>query len=688
MDISNARFASPEMGVGAGAGSNVVTTDRFQQLQSELDARTRQQTAVAELGQAALTRVDVSLLIGQACALAADTLAVDICRMLEWLPDRQRLGTRTIIGYPHHESESEVDSEAIFTFESSEPVVFDRLSEETRFSGEPILGPAGVVSGMSVVLPGRTGPLGILGAYSRSERHFKSYEIEFMKSIANVLAAAIENKRTQIELAESRARIERRAQPGRIGSWAWSRGNRVWQWSDAIFRILDADPQQTLTDYGAFLAHVHTEDRNAFVRMIERAFVEPGEWLLDHRVLTESGRVLEVRSSVRGVFGAGATPLQIIGTIHENPESDPDERERAGLEALVELSAAEWRMVCDTLEAMVVVIDTNTTILRLNELARRALGISFEEATGSQLPSASHGEPWSTMRQLAAVITETHLGTSAVCRDPLRGTSWQIAARTFGSHFVSDERIVLIARDITDEEQREQVRREADVLDAVTQLIRGLSRESAEPMNLIGDLLSKRLQTVELSPSEVRQARSAVHSMSTLFRELEEYARPFELDPGAGEIRMVVEGAMRELAGAARIRDIDLRLRIVRGNPAVMMNRLRLHRLFKHILEMFIERTNEGARVDIVIAPVEWRKEEWTSVTVSTNALIFTDRELRWSLDPNLLHLDGRSGLGFSIDQRIIDEHGASMTVMNRKTDEVSYVEMKFRPFGPRGLVR
>ncbi|HEX6159770.1 MAG TPA: hypothetical protein VF111_06365, partial [Thermoanaerobaculia bacterium] len=45
-------------------------------LRAELEARNRQEIAIAELGQAALTGVDPLILLGQACALVELTLQV------------------------------------------------------------------------------------------------------------------------------------------------------------------------------------------------------------------------------------------------------------------------------------------------------------------------------------------------------------------------------------------------------------------------------------------------------------------------------------------------------------------------------------------------------------------------------------------------------------------------------------
>src|SRR5216117_98409 len=79
-------------------------------LRAEIEARDRQETAVAELGQAALTGVDPYILLGQACALVELTLAVDHCRVLEITPSGRTV-LRASIGsnatFNHCESDDE-----------------------------------------------------------------------------------------------------------------------------------------------------------------------------------------------------------------------------------------------------------------------------------------------------------------------------------------------------------------------------------------------------------------------------------------------------------------------------------------------------------------------------------------------------------------------------------------------------
>ena len=63
-----------------GDGGTDARADEVSRLRAELEARNRQEIAIAELGQAALTGVDPLILLGQACALVELTLRFSLCR--------------------------------------------------------------------------------------------------------------------------------------------------------------------------------------------------------------------------------------------------------------------------------------------------------------------------------------------------------------------------------------------------------------------------------------------------------------------------------------------------------------------------------------------------------------------------------------------------------------------------------
>src|SRR5437899_9639395 len=113
--------------VSGGADQQKASAAELARLRAEIEARNRQEMAIAELGQGALTGVDPSILLGQTCALVELTLGVDHCRALEITPSgrvllRASIGSNTTFNHCDRDDE-ENESIAMYVAVSSSAVL-------------------------------------------------------------------------------------------------------------------------------------------------------------------------------------------------------------------------------------------------------------------------------------------------------------------------------------------------------------------------------------------------------------------------------------------------------------------------------------------------------------------------------------------------------------------------------------
>jgi PAS domain S-box-containing protein len=170
--------------------------------EERLQARARQQEAVARLGQRALVETDLQALMDEAVGVVATVLDVEYCKLLELLPSGENLFLRAGVGWDEGLVGRETvgagpDSQAGYTLSSGEPVCVEDLRSETRFRGPPLLHEHGVVGGISVIVGGSERPFGVLGAHTRGRRTFTADDVNFLQAIANVLATAVERHRNE-----------------------------------------------------------------------------------------------------------------------------------------------------------------------------------------------------------------------------------------------------------------------------------------------------------------------------------------------------------------------------------------------------------------------------------------------------------------------------------------------------------
>jgi signal transduction histidine kinase len=164
--------------------------------------------AVGDLGQRALSGVELSVLMDEAATLLANTLRVDYSAVWEIVAPGSTLLLRAGVGWStglvgHATVGADADSQMGYTLLSRVPVVVEDLRSDNRFSGPPVLHEHEVTSGISVVVDGRDRRLGVLSVHCREGRAFTKDDIYFVEAIGQVLATAIIRKRAEAERAQA-----------------------------------------------------------------------------------------------------------------------------------------------------------------------------------------------------------------------------------------------------------------------------------------------------------------------------------------------------------------------------------------------------------------------------------------------------------------------------------------------------
>jgi diguanylate cyclase (GGDEF)-like protein/PAS domain S-box-containing protein len=166
--------------------------------EAELERRAAQQAAVARLGERALERVDMSALIEEACVAATELLDAELASVAELLPDRESLRLRAGVGWPPGQMGSITlaagpSTHAGYAILSGAPVVVTDWETEERFTESRAM-EAGARSGIAVTIEGLVQPFGVFAVHSKRPRQYSAGDLDFVQSIANVLADALARK--------------------------------------------------------------------------------------------------------------------------------------------------------------------------------------------------------------------------------------------------------------------------------------------------------------------------------------------------------------------------------------------------------------------------------------------------------------------------------------------------------------
>jgi diguanylate cyclase (GGDEF)-like protein/PAS domain S-box-containing protein len=167
-----------------------VSAERAAQELAEL--RMAQQTAVAWLGQRALSEEGLDGLFEAAVGVLAATCDVPYAALASVQPDG-RVRLQTAVGWqPGGLLDPDPRRTHIgFTLQAGGPVIVEDTATEDRFDTDRLVSQS-VASGMSVVIGGMgDAPFGVLSLHSAQRRAFSTDDIAFLSSVANVLTSAI-----------------------------------------------------------------------------------------------------------------------------------------------------------------------------------------------------------------------------------------------------------------------------------------------------------------------------------------------------------------------------------------------------------------------------------------------------------------------------------------------------------------
>ena len=259
-------------------GAAAIVRDMTERKRAEREqaARARQQAAMAELRQRALVIAEPPALMDEAVALVARTLDVELCAILEPLPDDTALRLRAGVGWTEGlvgQATVGQDCPAGLTLAAGEPVIIADLRTEARFGDRALWRDHGVVSLVAVLMGGRERPVGVLEASTTRQRLFSADDVYFLRAVANLLATVSLRAAAEAALRVSERRYRAIFAQAPVGLLLFAPDGRQ---IDANQAGLDNVPLEQTTHYNVFAdpwlaaAGVMDDIRRAFAGEVVR----------------------------------------------------------------------------------------------------------------------------------------------------------------------------------------------------------------------------------------------------------------------------------------------------------------------------------------------------------------------------------------------------------------------------------
>ena len=290
---------------------------RYRTIREFIENRIHRQAMIAKFGLEAITEKQIDKLFKKATSLLAKILDVEFTKVLELLPNNKFLKLRAGSGW--HKGlvgnatvENNINSQAGFTLLKTTPVIVENLKNETRFYAPKLLADHDVISGMSVIIQGINAPFGILGAHTKKYRKFSKDDINFLQSIANILASVIVRDYTEKELRESEEKYRILTEQSLLGTLIIA-NERIIFANKGISDILGFSINELLSwDLNSISQHIHPEDLQMTIEKYNKILNEDiSSFQSEIRMKKKNENYLYIRQYLKSIQFQGNSALYI-----------------------------------------------------------------------------------------------------------------------------------------------------------------------------------------------------------------------------------------------------------------------------------------------------------------------------------------------------------------------------------------
>jgi protein-histidine pros-kinase len=499
-----------------------------------------------------------------------------------------------------------------------------------------------------------------------------------------------EQKRAQVELRTSEARLNFAMQASHTGAWELSLSDHKCARTLTHDRIFGYPRLLPLWTYEMFLDHVLLEDRPKVDGSFREAIASRGNWNFECRIRRNDGEI-------RWIWGAGGherdaegKAVRMAGVIQDITERKEIEGNAARLAAIVEGS-----------RDAIIGIDLDAFVTSWNSSAERTFGYGAGEMIGRSVTKLIPPERQEEEIEIISRIKQGEIvkpfETVRVCKD---GTELPVSISVSPIKDLTGKIIGAskVARDVTERRRVEKALREShenlerNVAERTAQLqlakeraeaagraksefMASMSHELRTPLNgIIG--FSEFLVDGKPGPINVKQKEyleDILHSGRHLLQlindvldlakveagKIEFNAEPFPLRKAVAEVCSVA-------GPIAQKKRIEVGVSIAPELVEVRLDQMRFKQVVYNLLSNALKFTDQGGRVEIQCAPVGAHqfqlavKDSGIGIKAHDLSRLFKEFE---QIDSGTSRHYGGTGLGLALTRKMLEMQGGKIAV-------------------------
>jgi len=346
---------------------------------------------------------------------------------------------------------------------------------------------------------------------------------------------------------------------------------------------------------------------------------------------------------------------------------------RARLRSLAELRSTKTalshqrafaELIIDTTRALIMVLDPQGAILRVNRYFEELVQIPAESLLGQSMlelvpqPQRSHAK-----ERLSQCVTGSMQQGASQWLLNAQGQCYEIAWWTAlvknPNHDITE--VVYAGLDMTQQNELQRQLIQSQRLAAIGEAMTGLAHESRNTLQrsqMCLDILSQNLSD---RPEELDLLASVQQSQDELYRLYEEvrtYAAPIQLQVETTDVASLVQKVWNDVRTASSGVNAEMTLQSNDTPTQCEVDPFAMEQVFRNVLENAVQACGAAARIHVVLTRESNVDNDSLQIAIRDNGPGIASDQVEKIFDSFHTSKPKGTGLGLSIAKRIVEEHG------------------------------
>jgi len=365
-----------------------------------------------------------------------------------------------------------------------------------------------------------------------------------------------------------------------------------------------------------------------------------------------------------------------------------DVTERKQMEEKLQEAAEEWQANFDSIQDLVMILDQEFKIVRVNASTLSFFQLPLERIVGNHCYTLMHGtnEPLEICPLTKMMKTKRHEETELY--DEKRDAWFQVSVDPIFNDKGETINIVHVVKDITGRKRMEaeafHTRRELlrlERLSRMGELTASLSHELNQPLTAILSNARAALRFIQSDRLDVEELKEILQDIANddkragdIIRSLRSMVKPEEAEREPVSINDVLRETVSLFNSEAIIRSIRVEMDFTDPLPLVHVNEVQIRQVIINLMMNAAESvTSEASENRKIVLQSRAADHDAVQVAVRDFGPGIEEKELNKIFEPFFTTKRSGLGMGLSLSRSIIEAHGGHIWVENNPDQGVTF---------------